>query len=929
MSGKWREFADLHTDPDVWRVAHSDGAGLQAAFLPWHRVYLRRMERELQKIDPGVTIPYWNWALDSEDPLGSPVLSDDFFGSTGDPENSYCVVDGSFGDASNETCVQRGIARDSGGFLTLADLKEVLMRNEDYGRFVNTLENGLGLHGHLHMFLGGNMANVNSPKDPLFYVHHSFVDMLWWRWQKMHNRMGSPAYKGNASAPLYPFKESASDVFSAEEMGYTYSNPLERDPKDNATIPCYLEKGGERDIVSLGERVWTSLPDDVYRIRSVVRTAPRPNTRFFTEWQDLRTTAHEMQNAVDPEMVKFQIDQVAGVLAQQRIRSRSLSSLSSSTMGLGLPIDLIVGGGGRDDDGPRGGSDRAADVIPGPGDEKDEEDEDECPYKEECGSCLRTAQELASSPCVDTYSEEFREKLTVAIAADFAYIQDEPLEQYLVLEAGATTTTTTTTTDVGETADGASTPAETETVPQAMESVMAMIPLPPPTQAEVESGETSGAAAEEERDDDDDDDGEKEVVAEETEPAPPKPKPSTTETWGIVLDKLEPALDVEATAQEKEEAIFDTTSGVFSDNPNIQQALELVQNPMDGDPLGERAWGEGGDRKRRSSSSSSSSSTSSSPPGPWSADETGSGSAGDAATPVAAKEALVAPVGASYRAASDLQQRDEEEEERRRAEAEALEEQRREAERLDAEIKELERQQTIAKALSSANSALEVMARKNHDQEMELEGLRTAREQQQRVVMMEEKRLQMESVLKMQMTQTQRVSATMDEVAVAKAEMEEKKAVVQVRMEAAKTKVESAKVEAQTKVVAAKTKVESAKVEAQTKVVAAKNRVASAKVQVAERVAAAKERTATRVKEAKEKSSIRVEEARSRASSRVEEARSRASSRVEEARSRASSKAAEARSRASSKAAEARSRASSRAGRARASSLSGRSGYRG
>lgn len=35
-------------------------------FLTWHRAYLYFFEKQLQDIDPGVTIPYWDWAADSE-----------------------------------------------------------------------------------------------------------------------------------------------------------------------------------------------------------------------------------------------------------------------------------------------------------------------------------------------------------------------------------------------------------------------------------------------------------------------------------------------------------------------------------------------------------------------------------------------------------------------------------------------------------------------------------------------------------------------------------------------------------------------------------------------------------------------------------------------------------------------------------------------
>jgi tyrosinase len=412
QSGKWDDFANLHTDPKVWEVAHSDNSGLQAAFLPWHRVYLRRMERELQKIDSEVTLPYWNWALDSENPLNSPVLSEVFFGTTGSPESSYCVTDGSFKDHSNETCIQRALPSDPGGFLTLVNLKQVLTESPDYGRFVNKMENGFGLHGHLHMFLGGNMADLNSPKDPLFYAHHSFVDMLWWRWQRMHNSMGSPAYKGDALAPLYPFSESAADVFSAEEMGYTYSNPLSRNTSDESTRPCFLERGGERDIVALGEKVWESLPTSVSVLRQIPITGPSPKQEYFVQWMELKETQNpsEVFRSVD-------IQEQIGTWTQRAAAPRLTSTVWSfdDNFNLGIPVNALLSEEDREEMNQRDRREqRGTDDLGEKKASNEEQGEGECKYQSECGNCLSTLDELTTATCVDRYPEEFGPNLETA-----------------------------------------------------------------------------------------------------------------------------------------------------------------------------------------------------------------------------------------------------------------------------------------------------------------------------------------------------------------------------------------------------------------------------------------------------------------------------------------------------------------------------------
>ncbi len=79
-SDYWTKYRKVHENERqlIWDLSHSDARQELFTFLPWHRLWLRGIERELQKIDPTVAIPYWNWALDSADPLGSAVLSDKY-----------------------------------------------------------------------------------------------------------------------------------------------------------------------------------------------------------------------------------------------------------------------------------------------------------------------------------------------------------------------------------------------------------------------------------------------------------------------------------------------------------------------------------------------------------------------------------------------------------------------------------------------------------------------------------------------------------------------------------------------------------------------------------------------------------------------------------------------------------------------------------
>ena len=42
------------------------------------------------------------------------------------------------------------------------------------------------MHNVVHIWTGGTMDTLSSPADPCFWLHHSFVDALYYTWQKLH-----------------------------------------------------------------------------------------------------------------------------------------------------------------------------------------------------------------------------------------------------------------------------------------------------------------------------------------------------------------------------------------------------------------------------------------------------------------------------------------------------------------------------------------------------------------------------------------------------------------------------------------------------------------------------------------------------------------------------------------------------------------------
>lgn len=65
-SGRYDEFVDLHREFYVTDAeSRPRPAHMTPSFFPWHRRYLLEFEKALQAVDPGVSIPYWDWTRDN------------------------------------------------------------------------------------------------------------------------------------------------------------------------------------------------------------------------------------------------------------------------------------------------------------------------------------------------------------------------------------------------------------------------------------------------------------------------------------------------------------------------------------------------------------------------------------------------------------------------------------------------------------------------------------------------------------------------------------------------------------------------------------------------------------------------------------------------------------------------------------------------
>jgi tyrosinase len=84
------------------------------------------------------------------------------------------------------------------------------------------------MHNRIHNYIGGTMGPSTSPNDPVFWLHHCYVDKLWADWQRMHPSHsylpdGGARQGHNLRDLIVPWNEKAiKDVLDIQELGYQY-----------------------------------------------------------------------------------------------------------------------------------------------------------------------------------------------------------------------------------------------------------------------------------------------------------------------------------------------------------------------------------------------------------------------------------------------------------------------------------------------------------------------------------------------------------------------------------------------------------------------------------------------------------------------------------------------------------------------------------
>jgi tyrosinase len=207
-SPNYEDFVQIHqqameTDAGMMWGAHTmawmghDGRN----FLAWHREYLAKLEARLIVVNPLVTIPYWNSVVDRSIP--APLSGAAFLNTWGITRSAWAPQ----------------------WLATLAVYNATMgtgVTPPDFLAFQLALETQV--HNGTHNAVGGTMGSSRSPADPVFWLHHSFIDKCWADWQAAHP--GAAFDPPNPTEVLQPYPiqtRKVSEVLSTQSLGYVYA----------------------------------------------------------------------------------------------------------------------------------------------------------------------------------------------------------------------------------------------------------------------------------------------------------------------------------------------------------------------------------------------------------------------------------------------------------------------------------------------------------------------------------------------------------------------------------------------------------------------------------------------------------------------------------------------------------------------------------
>ncbi|PWY66784.1 hypothetical protein BO70DRAFT_419105 [Aspergillus heteromorphus CBS 117.55] len=188
-------FSDLQAlHRGMTNTASADIIHHVGQFLPWHRYYMHIYETLLrEECDYTGPIPWWNEQQDADSGhmWQSSMWGADAFGGNGTGAD-LCVRDGRFanltlhigpGDEDTDYCLRRAWDTEQAVANANSTALDACNAYTTFSPWWNCISNIP--HKGVHTYIGGVMADIkSSPGDPVFFMHHMYIDRVWWLWQR-------------------------------------------------------------------------------------------------------------------------------------------------------------------------------------------------------------------------------------------------------------------------------------------------------------------------------------------------------------------------------------------------------------------------------------------------------------------------------------------------------------------------------------------------------------------------------------------------------------------------------------------------------------------------------------------------------------------------------------------------------------------------
>ncbi|OLY79766.1 Tyrosinase [Smittium mucronatum] len=213
-NGWFTWFARVHTEN--FNTIHG-----RSMFMPFHRIFIHDFERIMRTYDSNFALPYYNSPQDFSNPSGSSLFSSRMFGGNGSGPNR-CLADGIQGgwmiNYPSNQCLNRAFNAGNSiqPWYNPPYIESLVQRSRSFDEFRSELE--YSQHGSVHTGIGGTMEAMESPNDFFFFLHHSYIDLVWWRFQTA-NPANMMSYNGGSSINdrIINYNIPVSDVM---QLGY-------------------------------------------------------------------------------------------------------------------------------------------------------------------------------------------------------------------------------------------------------------------------------------------------------------------------------------------------------------------------------------------------------------------------------------------------------------------------------------------------------------------------------------------------------------------------------------------------------------------------------------------------------------------------------------------------------------------------------------